>query len=117
MNAWREVVTAGPIGSDALEVVLDPRDLGERPHRVVTVAVAGGASQCGLADATIETGPTAAGPWFAESLGSSGIATLGDGENGVLAFTSYSRFLRVSAKAAVEAEKHCDLTVYLDAEE
>lgn len=117
MDAWREVVTAEAVGSDALEVVLDPRDLGGRPHRVITVAVADGEDQCGLADATIETGPTDAGPWFAESLGSSGIATLGAGESGVLSMAFYGRFLRVSAKAAVEEGKHCDLTVYVDAEE
>jgi len=117
MNAWREIVTAEAVGSDALEVVLPPRDLGGRPHRVITVDVADGESQCGLADATIETGPTAAGPWFAESLGTSGIATLGAGESGVLSMAFYGRFLRVSAQAAIEAEKHCDLTVYLDAEE
>ncbi len=117
MDAWREVVTAEEVSTDALEVVLAPRDLGGRPHRVLTVAVAEGASKCGLQAASLEYGPTADGPWFEQSLGSSGIATLNAGDSGVLEFTSYGRFLRFNARAAVEEGKHCDLTVYLDAEE
>jgi len=116
MDAWREAVAAEELGTSELELIIPPRDLGMRPHRVITVAVAAGADQCGLADATLETGPTAAGPWFTENLTASGIRDLADGESGLYSFTSYGRFLRFSAKAAVEAEKHCDLTVYLDAE-
>ena len=114
---WREQIEIQAVGDDALEVVIDPRDLGGMPHRVVTVLVADGEDQCGLADATVETGPAAAGPWFEETIESSGIPTLGAGESGVYQFTGYGRFLRVSAKAAEEEGKHCDLTVWLDAEE
>jgi hypothetical protein len=117
MGPWREQIAAEAVGTDALEVVIAPRDLDGRPHRVITVEVAAGEDQCGLADATVETGPTAAGPWFAESIGSSGIPTLGDGDSGVYQFTGYGRFLRVQAKAAVSEGKHCDLTVWLDAED
>ncbi len=113
---WREQIEAEAVGDDALQVVIGPRDLGCRPHRVVTVLVADGEDQCGLADATIETGPSATGPWFEETITSSGIESLDAGESGVYQFTGYGRFLRVSAKAATEEGKHCDLTVWLDAE-
>ena len=116
MNAWREELAADAVDTSALEVVVPPRDLGGRPNRVITVAVAAGASQCGLQAASVECGPTAAGPWFAQSLGTSGIATLNAGQSGVLSLTSYQRFMRMSARAAVEVDKHCDLTIYLDAE-
>jgi len=116
MNAWREVVEVQDIGSDSLQVVLPPRDLGGRPHRVITVAVAEGEDQCGLTDADIETGPSADGPWFAEDIAASGIPTLGEDGNGVYQFTGYGRFLRILAQAAVEVDKTCDLTIYLDAE-
>jgi hypothetical protein len=111
------MIPVAALGTTDLVLVMPPRDLGERPNRVITVAVAAGVNRCGLAAASVETGPTADGPWFSQSLGSSGFAALDAGENGVLTFTSYSRFLRMSLKAAVEAQKHCDLTIYLDAEE
>lgn len=116
MDAYREQITAEEVSTTELEVVLPPRDLGMRPNRVLTFEVAAGTGQCGLLDATVETGPDEDGPWEAEDLTGTGIPSLGGGDHYPYRFTRHDRFVRVRARAVTEGGKHCDLTIYVDAE-
>jgi len=110
MPTYHESVTKNGVSQAALEVILPPRDLGEYPMKTVTLSnAAGGAA---LADAKIEVGPTASGPWFAEDLTGTGIPTLAAGASAAYRMTKVDRWLRVQAKAA---GANCNLTVYLDA--
>ena len=111
MGPYRESVTVEDVATGSLQVIIDPRDLGERPNVVLSFAnAAGGAA---LADAEIEFGPSESGPWFAEDLSGTAIPTLAAGSDAVYRVTRYDRFARVRAQAA---GADCDLTVYLDAE-
>jgi hypothetical protein len=110
MPTYHESVTKNGVSQAALEVILPPRDLGEYPMKTVTFSnAAGGAA---LADAKVEIGPTASGPWLAEDLTGTGIPTLAAGASAAYRMTKVDRWLRVQAKAAAA---NCNLTVYLDA--
>ena len=112
--SWHEKLVV-PDLSTSLAEVIPPRDLETRPHRVITFEVASGAEQRGLADAKVQTAPTATGPWEDEDLSGSGILTLAAGGHKPYRFSRYDRWVRVLAKSAEDADKHCDLTIYLDA--
>jgi hypothetical protein len=110
MPTYHESVTKNGVSQAALEVILPPRDLGEYPMKTVTFSnAAGGAA---LADAKVEIGPTASGPWLTEDLTGTGIPTLAAGASAAYRTTKVDRWLRVQAKAA---GANCNLTVYLDA--
>jgi hypothetical protein len=110
MPTYHESVTKNGVSQAALEVILPPRDLGEYPMKTITLNnAAGGAA---LADAKIEVGPTASGPWLAEDLTGTGIPTLAPGASAAYRMTKVDRWLRVQAKATGAG---CNLTVYLDA--
>ncbi len=113
MRGWSETLEIGAVHTDALEVVIPPRNLDHWPARVLTVEnAAGGAA---LVDLKIEHGPTEEGPWFAEDLSGSTLPTLAAGANGVWRGTRYDRCVRVRAQAAVAEGKSCTLTLHLDA--
>ena len=110
MPTYHESITKNGVSQAALEVILPPRDLGEYPMKVITLAnAAGGAA---LADCKIEVGPTNSGPWFAEDLTGTGLPTLVAGAAGTYRMTKVDRWLRVQGKAA---GANCGLTVQLDA--
>jgi len=112
--SWHEKFVVSDLSTSLVELI-PPRDLETRPHRVITFEVAAGAQQRGLADAKVQTGPTAAGAWEDEDLSGSGIPTLAAGSHKPYRFSRYDRWVRVLAKSAEDADKRCDLTVYLDA--
>ena len=112
--SWHEKFIVSDLSTSLAEVI-PPRDLETRPHRVITFEVAGGAEQRGLADVSIQTAPTAAGPWEDEDLSGTGIPTLAVGAHKPYRFSRYDRWVRVLAKSADDADKHCDLTIYFDA--
>ena len=112
--SWHEKFVIADLSTTLAEVI-PPRDLETRPHRVITFEVAAGAEQRGIADAKVQTGPTAAGPWEDEDLSGTGIPTLAAGAHKPYRFSRYDRWVRVLAKSADDADKHCDLTIYLDA--
>jgi hypothetical protein len=114
MSTYHEQVTATAVSKSALEVVLNPRDLDIRPRRVLTFSAAGGSGKLGLANAAIELGPTADGPWAAETLTGLGITDLAAGASAVYRMDRADRWLRVRAQGAAGAGQ-TDLTVYLDA--
>ncbi len=110
MPTYHEGITKSGVSQAALEVILPPRDLAGYPTKTVTLSnSAGGAA---LANAAIEVGPTANGPWLAADLTGTGIPTLAAGASAAYRVTQADRWLRVQAQAA---GANCMLTVYLDA--
>jgi hypothetical protein len=115
MPVYHESVTKLDVSkASGGEVVLPPRDLGTMPRRVFTFACAGGTGKLGLADAKVQLGPTADGPWLDESLTGTGIPTLGAGQAAAYRMDKADRWVRVLAQGA-SGEGETDLTVYLDA--
>jgi hypothetical protein len=113
-RSYHEAVTKTAVSKSALEVVLPPRDLGEYARRALTFAVADGDGKLGLADATVEVGPTATGPWLAVSLSGLGVTNLAAGATAAVRMDLVDRWLRASAKGA-DNTGQTDLTIYLDA--
>ncbi|MFB3882700.1 MAG: hypothetical protein ACE149_15645 [Armatimonadota bacterium] len=112
--SWHEKFEIADLSTSLVEVI-PPRDLETRPHRVITFEVADGAEQRGLADVKVQTGPTAAEPWEDEDLSATGIPTLAAGAHKPYRFSRYDRWVRVLAQSATDADKQCNLIVYLDA--
>jgi hypothetical protein len=114
MIIYHEAVTKLAVSKSDPEVVLPPRDLDTRPRRVLSFSVAGGSGKLALANAKVQLGPTATGPWFDEDLSGTGIPTLAAGSNAVYRMDRADHWLRVLAQGAT-ATGQTDLTVYLDA--
>jgi len=114
MPVYHEAITKQAVSKSAAEVILPPRDLDTRPRRVLTFSNAGGSGKLALADAKVQHGPTASGPWIDEDLSGSGIPTLAAGSNAVYRMDRADRWVRVLAQGGA-GEGQSDLTVYLDA--
>jgi hypothetical protein len=114
MPVYHESITKTAVSKADLEVVLPPRDLGTIPKRTITFACAGGEGKLGLADAKVQLGPTANGPWLDEDLTGTGIPTLNAGTAAAYRMDRADRWLRILAQGA-SGEGETDLTIYLDA--
>jgi hypothetical protein len=102
------------LGTDVTQI-LPTTDLKDLPNRVLVASCAGGTGKKGLADADLEFGPSADGPWFGEDLAASGMPTLAAGGTAVYRCTRTDRYARVTAKAATGTDV-CDLTIYFAAQ-
>jgi hypothetical protein len=112
MPIYHEVVDRMNVSKEELEVVLPPREFGDKPRRVLTFTNYG---DLPLADATIQVGPTPTGPWFDEDLTGNPLPTLAAEASAVYRMDKVDRYLQVQAQGGAGEEGASHLQIWIDA--